>query len=703
MKNIILIILLFIAVTSKAQCPNGDVEQGNWSSFNRLQGLYTDPINYMSLNPTPVQSGTPLWPRQEVISTPTGPHSVNDISAPAITISDEGFYCIRVNNRGALRQKDAVYYTFNVTNANKYFKFKYAVVLEDPGHVQNKQPFAEIFMNLIYTNGCGFYNGPHYPPPPMGFGFCSFNIERQLDWNLFNSTYIKKSANSSDPYFKKGPGEVVYKNWQCVEYDLSAYVGRTVTLCVIAAACDMGAHYGYIYLDGLCKPNIATSSFTLNNNTLSCNSQLIMNGANSEGEDRYFIGIAECDASGNLIPGGQDISWWTLGEEVPNSINISNEFVSHGGTWKCNTFYKIKLAVMSDCAPWNETSQIIKYTCPDIEQPPNQTACCPKAGTNCFNLTVSNPNPNYTYNWQSTTPTGYNFTGTNVQWCSNSSNIFSLTATDNATGCKAVTTSTVYVNGNFNASLSIPDVNHSCGSSNGCKNPPVTLSYTTTACSPQQSSAFNSWMQNSVAVTWGSYPFFTALQQGGTSFSPPSSGNYGAVVGNGCNVQILPFSAVVKDLYTPSLLAPNSFTPYSGIPGTQTFQIIDYGLNVPNLGVGPAYGTAIDFELRIFDRWGVNFRTITKADVGLGPDDCLKNGDIYWDGKNNNGNLVQQDVYIYCLSLKLCDGSMIPWKINSDNGIGCISYCYKIDKHWPFIHKYCCVSCGYAYKVSLIQ
>lgn len=701
MKKLILFVLLFAYIEGKTQCPNGDVEQGNWNNFTRMQGSYSDPLNVMQLNPAPVSTGTPLMLRQEVVSTPAGPHTVSDVTTPAITLSEEGYYCIRVNNRGANHQKDGVYYTFTVTNANKYFKFKYAMVLEDGGHPANQQPFVTMFMNVLYTGGCGPTWIPHVPSPPSSFPPCGSFYLKYLDWNLFMQTYQSKVANPSDPFFKPAGGSWMYKNWQCVQYDLSNYVGQTVSLCVLAAGCAQTAHSGYMYLDGLCKPNVATSSFTLSNTTFCSNSNIIMNGAASDGEDRYFIEIAESNSSGVLIPGGDIKSWWTLGVQVPNGINITNEYISHGGKWKCNTYYKVKLAVMSDCAPWNESNAVIKYTCPDLAQPPSQFACCPKGGGNaCFNLVVPGSNPSYNYTWQSTSPPGVNFVGPNNSWCTTSSNIFNVTVTDPSTGCVGVTTTTVNIEGTLSASLSVPNANQNCGG--GCQNPPVTLSYHVNACNPNQSEVFNPWMQSTISNYWVSYPFFTYQQSGGTSFSPSTAGNYAAIVSTPCQQLTLPFTATVRNLYSPSLLAPNAFSPSSAIPANQKFQIIDWGLSAPSLGVGPAYGKAVDFELRIFDRWGGNFRTIHKSDVGLGSSDCMKNGDIYWDGKDGSGNVVPNDVYVYCLSLKLCDGSWIPWSINSSGGIGCIKYCTYVDWHWPFVHQYCCTSCGYAYHVTVL-
>lgn len=703
MKRIFLVLLVLMCLKSNSQCPNGDVEQGSFNNFTRLQGTFPQPLNLLAINPTPVQTGVPLLFRQQVVNVPSGPHTQADITVPQITLTDEGVYCIRINNYGQQKQKDAVYYTFQVTPSNFMFKFKYAMVLQDPGHPASDQPFVNIFMNVLYN--CPGKTIPHVATPPSfnNFGCPNFYFnEKILDFNLYNSTYLNKVANTTDPFFKQGPDQTVYKNWQCVQYNLSAYIGKTVSLCVIAAACNQGGHYGYVYLDGLCKANLAVANFQLTNTSFCSTGTSILNGASSTGEDRYFIEIAQSDQAGNLIPNGDSKSWWTLGVEVPNGINLKNEYINRGGVWKCNSFYKVKLAVMNDCAPWNEKSQVIKYTCAEI-QPTNQFGCCPSKvqGTPCFNLVVPNPQPGFTYNWTSTSPSGFTGSGPNVQYCGKKSNLFQLTAIG-PDGCVSTAIYTVFIQGNIQASLSQVNVNQSCGSELGCNNPPVSVSYNPIPCEEGQSEIFNPLMQNNIFNYWVTYPLFNYVGSG-NSFLASVGGNYAAVVQNSCKQVILPFTAVVKSLHTPTLIAPNTIAPNSSIPLNQKLIISDLNTNAPNFGQGPAYGKAVDFELRVFDRFGGLFRVIHKSDIGLGPNDCLKQGDIQWNGKDAAGNIVPQGVYTFCVLLKLCDGSWYNWDVNTGGStIACIRECRRWIWRWPFVQTYCCESCGFAKHVTVL-
>jgi len=51
------------------------------------------------------------------------------------------------------------------------------------------------------------------------------------------------------------PVQVAYSNWRVISLDLSAYVGQSVTLEFETGDCDLGAHYGYAYIDAIsCGP-----------------------------------------------------------------------------------------------------------------------------------------------------------------------------------------------------------------------------------------------------------------------------------------------------------------------------------------------------------------------------------------------------------------------------------------------------------------
>ncbi len=88
---------------------------------------------------------------------------------------------------------------------------------------------------------------------------------------------------------------------------------------------------------------------------------------------------------------------------------------------------------------------------------------------------------------------------------------------------------------------------------------------------------------------------------------------------NGC-IDSVTYYVIINDVLT--IYIPNSFSP-NGDGVNDVFQIHGYGISPQN------------FELMIFDRWGN--KIFLSRDINEG-----------WNGSvNNNGNIVQQDVYVY--------------------------------------------------------
>ena len=72
-------------------------------------------------------------------------------------------------------------------------------------------------------------------------------------------------AVSTNPFFKRKSGSIIlYKDWDCAQLDLSAYINQTVTVEFIAGDCSQGAHWGYVYLDDICLSCDSSSSGNCN-------------------------------------------------------------------------------------------------------------------------------------------------------------------------------------------------------------------------------------------------------------------------------------------------------------------------------------------------------------------------------------------------------------------------------------------------------
>jgi hypothetical protein len=218
-KNIIvLIILTLCGLISIAQCPNANFEFGNFTNWTGRRG-FCCPINLPFAG---------IFPgRQTIVSQGIDPHSCGGLNTVY-----QGNFSARLGNDQNNSRAEGLYYTFTVSPATTLIQYAYAVVLQDPGHNDGDQPRFQSRVRL--SNGtvipCTEYvvtAGPNLP----GYNYCMENDA------LGN------------------PVQVAYSNWRVISLDLSAYVGQSVTLEFETGDCDLGAHYGYAYIDAIsCGP-----------------------------------------------------------------------------------------------------------------------------------------------------------------------------------------------------------------------------------------------------------------------------------------------------------------------------------------------------------------------------------------------------------------------------------------------------------------
>jgi len=127
---------------------------------------------------------------------------------------------------------DRISQTFFVTPANANFTYRYAVVLNDPGHTVAQQPrfTSEIIDTLGNPVNCTVYSVTAGGGIP---GFINSNV----------------TANGS---------VVRYKTWTDVAVDLTPNIGQNVTIRFTVYDCSPTGHFAYAYIDGICT-NFDTS------------------------------------------------------------------------------------------------------------------------------------------------------------------------------------------------------------------------------------------------------------------------------------------------------------------------------------------------------------------------------------------------------------------------------------------------------------
>ncbi len=213
--SLLLIFTFLCSYSSSAQCPqNIGFEYGNFTNWTMSSGTCC-PINTPS---TGVLTG-----RHVITSgTATDAYGGFPIVAPG-----GGSYSLRLGNLGTGAKSERATYKIQVpNNVNNYsLIFRYAVVFQDPGHTQSQQPRFEVK---------------------------AYDSATSAIINCSDFTYI---ATSNLPGFSQSTVSfgVWYKPWTTASLDLSGYAGRTVYVDFANGDCDLGAHFGYGYVDLNCS------------------------------------------------------------------------------------------------------------------------------------------------------------------------------------------------------------------------------------------------------------------------------------------------------------------------------------------------------------------------------------------------------------------------------------------------------------------
>jgi hypothetical protein len=216
----IILFALFISFSEifVAQCPNANFEFGNFTNWTGRRGTCC-PINLPFVG---IFAG-----RQTIVTPGIDPHSCGGLNRVY-----QGNFSARLGNDQNNARAEGLYYNFTVDPNTTLIQYAYAVVLQDPGHNDGDQPRFQSRVRL--ANGsvipCTEYvvtAGPNLP----GYNYC---MENDALGNLV---------------------QVAYSDWRVISLDLSAYVGQSVTLEFETGDCDLGAHYGYAYIDAIsCGP-----------------------------------------------------------------------------------------------------------------------------------------------------------------------------------------------------------------------------------------------------------------------------------------------------------------------------------------------------------------------------------------------------------------------------------------------------------------
>ncbi len=209
-----------------AGCTNSDFESGtlqNWVGQTGSCCSISTPTNGIVNGRHTIMTGTG-----------TDPFTCGNVPV----VAPGGTFSARLGNSDVNQQAERLRYTFSITPQTSLIIYKYAVVLEDPGHSAADQPRFEA--KLLNQSGqvipCTYY---YVAASGSAAGFQTCNTQ---------GTTIR------------------YKNWVTIGVDASAYMNQTVTLDFATGDCGQGAHFGYAYVDAGCAPFQIDSRYCLNNN-----------------------------------------------------------------------------------------------------------------------------------------------------------------------------------------------------------------------------------------------------------------------------------------------------------------------------------------------------------------------------------------------------------------------------------------------------
>lgn len=232
MKFNFLIFLLLLTKLVFSQCENADFEYGNFTNWTGRRGFCCPIV----LPTNGITNG-----RQTIMTQGIDPNSCGGLN-----MVYQGNFSARLGNSGTGSRAESLRYSFVITPNNTMIQYAYAVVLQDPGHLAGEQPR---FQSRVRTqNGsiipCTEYTvtaGPNLP----NFNYCAG---------------IDQDGN---------PTNIAWSNWVVVSLDLSSYIGQTVSLEFETGDCDLGAHFGYAYIDAIsCGPINSEIYYCSNNNQI---------------------------------------------------------------------------------------------------------------------------------------------------------------------------------------------------------------------------------------------------------------------------------------------------------------------------------------------------------------------------------------------------------------------------------------------------
>ncbi|NBV08035.1 MAG: PKD domain-containing protein [Flavobacteriia bacterium] len=205
------LILSSLHSQNNAGCPNANFSMANFNNWTGYYGSYGSPAASMGI----------VGGRHTIISAP----GVDPFSCGGLQMIPPGSTAsARLGNSNTGAEAEQLKYTMTVSPQNALFIYKYACVLEDPGHEAAAQPVFQ--MRLLDANG------------------------NQIGGNC--GVYTVYAGQAGQNF--QNCGSVKWLPWTIVGVNLTAYMGTNVTVEFTTKDCNYGGHFGYAYVVADCMP-----------------------------------------------------------------------------------------------------------------------------------------------------------------------------------------------------------------------------------------------------------------------------------------------------------------------------------------------------------------------------------------------------------------------------------------------------------------
>lgn len=216
--------LVVYSVSHAQTCPpNIDFETGTfdgWTCYTGGAGVVGDK-NVISL------SFSGPVPGRHTMYTRTATPELDPYGGFPVVCPNGSGHSIRLGNNSAGTEAEGISYEFTIPpNRNVYsLIYHYAVVFQDPNHLEYQQPRMEIEITNVTDNtiiSCSSFTFIPYGSPLPGF-------------------FISNSPGGDTP--------VWCKDWSAVSINLDGHAGKTIRLFFKTADCTFRRHFGYAYID----------------------------------------------------------------------------------------------------------------------------------------------------------------------------------------------------------------------------------------------------------------------------------------------------------------------------------------------------------------------------------------------------------------------------------------------------------------------